>query len=104
DETFDRNWARTVLQRSRDHLRQAHRKAGKEEDFEVLKQFLDVGCELTAAAAGEQLGKSEGAIRMAVNRIRSDYRELIRREIGDTIGPDESVDEEMKYLIGCLSA
>ena len=48
-------------------------------------------------AAGE-LGLSEGAVKVAVHRLRQRYRELLHEEIGRTVeGPDQ-VEEEVRKL------
>lgn len=104
DEVYDRQWARAVLSRSRQQLRDAHERAGKADEFAILKAFLNASCELTSSAAAEKLGKKEGTVRMAISRLRNDYRIAIRSEIADTVGPESDVDAEMNYLISCLAS
>ena len=45
----------------------------------------------------------EGALRMAVLRLRRRYGELLRHEIAQTVGQPEEVDEEMRLLLGLIS-
>jgi len=47
---------------------------------------------------------SEGALRMAVHRLRARYRELLRSEIADTVLNDNEVEEELRHLFRVLSA
>ena len=100
---FDKHWAETVLGLARQKLKVAHEAAGKLKDFTVLSPFLTKGTpEKSTENAAAELGKSPGAIRMSVSRLRDDYREAIRREITDTMGIEVDVEEEIKYLISCL--
>jgi hypothetical protein len=46
---------------------------------------------------------SEGAVRVAVHRLRQRYGELLRSEIAQTVNGPEEVDEEMRYLMSVLS-
>jgi RNA polymerase sigma-70 factor (ECF subfamily) len=46
---------------------------------------------------------SEGALRVAVHRLRQRYREVLRTEIAHTVtGPDE-VEAELHYLFRALA-
>lgn len=102
DREFDRQWARTVLSRARRMLRDGHEKAGKLEEFELLRPSLEAGSELSADEIGQRLGKNAGAVRVAISRLRADFRIAVQREVADTIGPDSDVEAEMKYLLQCL--
>lgn len=46
----------------------------------------------------ENLTMSEGAVRVVVHRLRAQYRELLRREIGETLVYQELVQEEINSL------
>jgi RNA polymerase sigma-70 factor (ECF subfamily) len=45
---------------------------------------------------------SEGAIKVAVHRLRQRYGELVRAEIEQTVASPEEVDEELHYLFAVL--
>ena len=45
---------------------------------------------------------TEGAIKVAVHRLRERYRELIRAEIAETVEGDEQVDAELQELQAAL--
>ena len=55
------------------------------------------------AEAGARLGLSEGALRVAVHRLRQRYRELLRAEVADTVSGPEEVEEELRYLFRVLA-
>lgn len=102
EKAFDQQWARTVLSRARRRLREAHAEAGKADEFDVLRPFLDAGAEVSAQEAADKLGKSVDAVRMTVSRLRKDFRESVRWEIADTMGTSADVEEELRYLLECL--
>jgi RNA polymerase sigma-70 factor (ECF subfamily) len=45
---------------------------------------------------------SEGAVKTAVHRLRRRYRELLREEIGQTVGDPNEIDDEIRHLFECL--
>jgi RNA polymerase sigma-70 factor (ECF subfamily) len=49
------------------------------------------------------LQTTEAALKMAVSRMRQRYGELLRAEIGNTVGSPEEVDEELRALFAALS-
>ena len=53
-------------------------------------------------AVGEALGLTEGAIKVAVHRLRRKYQRLLREEVGHTVATDDTIDEEIQYLFRAL--
>ncbi len=97
---FDREWAAALLARVMATLR--HEATGRRQ-FDVLKSFLS--SEGNAAAyqtAGAALGLAEGAVKVAVHRLRQRFQTELRREIADTVGPAGEVEEELRYLAEIL--
>lgn len=100
DEAFDRHWARIVLKRTLGSLRSNFLARGRGETFKELEIFL--GSDESAPPyreVAERLGQSENTIAAAVIRMRREFRDLLRQEIADTLGPGEDIDEELKYLL-----
>jgi DNA-binding transcriptional regulator PaaX len=46
----------------------------------------------------QDLGMTDGAIRVALHRMKTRLGELIRQETADTLPPDVSVDDEISEL------
>jgi RNA polymerase sigma-70 factor (ECF subfamily) len=71
--------------------------------FEVLKPWLNgEAVDVSQSAAAAELGISEGAVKLAIHRLRKRFRERVRREIAETVaGPDE-IKAELDYLIEVL--
>lgn len=100
---FDRQWALSVLDRVLSRLEAEHRGAGKGDFFEALRPTLtaDRGS-LPYAVLGTRLGLTEGAVKVAVHRLRQRYRALLREEIADTVERPELVDQELRDLFAAL--
>lgn len=104
DETFDRQWAITLLEITTARLREESGTTGKLPDFEILKPCLmaDRGA-IDYAAMAAQLGTSEGAVRVAVHRLRKRFREVFREEISRTLSEDANLEEEIRHLVAALT-
>lgn len=99
DRLFDREWALALLERVIERVRAANVAAGKGALFEATKSFLTYGVEaIPYAKAAEELGMEEGAVRVAVHRLRKQYREMLRDEIEETLADPIGVDEELRSL------
>jgi len=104
DKLFERRWALTLLEQVLSRLRDEQAAAGQREAFEQLKEFLVAGGRGTpyAELAG-RLGASEGAVKVAVHRLRQRYRQLLEEEIANTVTSPEEAEEERRYLLAVLS-
>jgi RNA polymerase sigma factor (sigma-70 family) len=101
---FDREWALTVMDRALAAMQKEFAKSEESDQFDALKPWL-VG-ETTAISQADiarQLGLSEGAVKVAVHRLRKRFREMVRSEIGQTLRDPGLVDEELRHLIEALS-
>ena len=104
DKLYDRAWAVTVLEHVITRLRDEHGAEGKAGLYEQLKPFLMVGkSEIPYAQAAATLKLTEGAVRVAVHRLRRRYRELLREEITQTLANPAQADEEMQALFSALA-
>jgi RNA polymerase sigma-70 factor (ECF subfamily) len=76
----------------------------KQRHFEVLKGWLSgISPTRSQADAGRELGLSEGAVKVAVHRLRKRFRELVRAELAQTVDDEGSIDAELRYLVEVLS-
>ena len=78
---------------------------GKAAQFQRLKILLwgDRNSPPHAEIAA-QLGLTEGALNVAVHRLRERYRRLLRAEVAHTVAGPGEVDEELRHLISVISA
>lgn len=99
EEAFDRRWAQTLIERVAENLRTEATRAGRPELFESLLPYLSLEPDAGVyAEIGAAAGMSRGAVAMAVHRLRSRFRELIRHEVAETLADPADLDEEMKAL------
>lgn len=104
DRIFERRWAMLLLDRAVERLRAEHESAGKLAQFEALKASLAGSRESQPySALATQLGLSEGAVKVAVHRLRQRYREVIRAEIAETVASEAEVEGELKHLMAVLA-
>lgn len=104
DKLYDRTWAVTLLERVIARLRDEHAAEGKAKLFEQLKPALTAGKgAIPYAQAAGNCGVSEGAVRVAVHRLRRRYRELLREEIAQTLAHPAEVEEELRALFGAFA-
>ena len=104
EQSYERRWALTLLDTVLQNLRAEYERAGKGELFAGLNSCLVGGREAQpyAALAGK-LGMTEGAVKVAVHRLRKDYRQWLRAEIAQTVAGTENVDDELRYLFAVLA-
>ena len=104
DETFDRQWALTLISLTTTRLRGEFTAAGKPGDYDALKNCLlaDRGA-IDYAVVANQLGVNEGAARVAVHRLRKRFREIYREEISQTLAEDADLDSELRHLAAALA-
>jgi RNA polymerase sigma-70 factor (ECF subfamily) len=105
DKTFDREWALALLERVITRLRDECIADGKAKLFEQTKGFLMVGeTAIPYAQAAQALNVDEGAVRVAVHRLRARYRALLREEIAQTLDDPAQVAEELRSLQAALAS
>lgn len=103
DLEFDRQWALHVLERALESLEKTFAEDGKAPHFQALKPWL-VSSRISdeEATAAAKLGLNDGALRVAVHRLRQRFREQLRREIAQTLSAGADVDLEMQHLLAAL--
>jgi RNA polymerase sigma factor (sigma-70 family) len=96
---FERRWALALLEQVLARLREEMAREGKSALFDRLKGLLagQPGTRPYGEIAGE-LGTTEGAIKVAVHRLRRRYRELLMAEIAQTVAGPEDLEEELRQL------
>jgi len=100
---FDRRWALVVLEEVLARLGREYADTGKESLFHAIKDCLiPQRGDLSYAQTARCLGMSQGALRVAIHRMRRRYRDLLREEIAQTVDSPEQIEEEIAYLLNCL--
>lgn len=100
---FQRRWAVTLLNQVLESLRAEFVAEGKEPWFEHLVQFLTPGDNESHQQVAAKLEMTEGAVKVAVHRLRARYRERLRDEIAQTVTDPGDVDGEIRMLFETFS-
>jgi RNA polymerase sigma-70 factor (ECF subfamily) len=103
DRLFDRAWAVTLLDRVLGLLAAEYAARGRSEVFDRLKVILtqDQGA-VPAATLAAQLGTSEGAVHVAVHRLKKRYRALLREQVAATLDDPSELDGEIRSLFEAI--
>lgn len=104
DKLYDRAWAVNLIESAGRSLEEECVLEGKAELFNQLRDCLggEKGHE-SYAEIGKQLHMSEGAVKVAVHRLRRRYREIVRGLIGQTVTTRTEVEEELRDLLAAFS-
>ena len=102
ERVFERRWALAMLDRVLSRLRDEYTQRGHQKTFLALEHVLVGGRESSNAQIAEQLGMTEGTVKVAGHRLRRRYRELLREEIAQTVGDASLIDDEIRQLLACL--
>jgi RNA polymerase sigma-70 factor (ECF subfamily) len=104
EKLFERRWALALLQQVMARLRDEFEAKGKGRQFDGLRGFLVGEKGAGYRRAADELGLSEGAVKVAVHRLRQRYRELLHEEIGRTVGAPDEIAEEIRDLFAALGS
>ena len=100
DILYERRWILAILDAVLAQMRSEYEAAGKAAHFDTLKGFLTLdGTRAPYRKVALELGISEGAVKVAVHRLRRRYRNLARAAIATTVTESGQLDEEIRHLI-----
>lgn len=103
EKLYEQSWALTTIESAMERLRADYAAAGKDQLFEAIHSFLsEEGLEDSYAALSARLGMTEGAIKMAVLRLRERFRHGLRAQIAQTVASPREIDDELRQLFACL--
>ena len=104
DKVFEQRWALALLDQVYTRLEREYKEQGRGALFDAL-QFALTGSRSAVpyVTLARQLGTTDGAVRVAVHRLRQRYRELLREAIADTVSRPEEVEEELRHLLEAVA-
>lgn len=99
---FDAAWKNFVLARALEVARERLHGEGKDQYFEVLRRY---DLEPDAAGAtyqtvGHALDLSSDTVKNYLTRARRELRDAVLQVVGDTVGSEEDLAQEMEALFG----
>ena len=101
---FERQWARTLLDQVLARVEREYVETERGALFAHIRPCLargDAPRPYAEIAAG--LGLTEAAFKMAVQRLRARYRQILREEIGKTVLRPEDIDAEIRELFATFN-
>lgn len=98
-EIFDREWALAVMNRAVNAVAEEH----AAQRFAVLRPWLMGDAAASQVECAQALSMSEGAFKVAVHRLRRQFREALRQEVAHTVDGDADIDAELRYLCSVLA-
>lgn len=102
---YERRWALTTIERVLASLRREWAESGREHDFDRLKAcLLGQAPPGGYAALAASIGMTEGAVKVAIHRLRRQFQSSLRRDIAETVADASDIDDEIRYLIRALDA
>lgn len=104
EDVFEYRWAMTVITRAVRRLEEESRISGSSSQFDQLKAYLtgdepQVPYQQVAAT----LEMSEGAVKVAVHRLRKRFGQCLRAELAETVLDVHEVDAELRRMLAILS-
>jgi RNA polymerase sigma factor (sigma-70 family) len=100
---FDRAWALTLLEGALARVRGDYAGRDQEVLFDALRETLtEPEGGAPRAQLAEELGMTEGALKVAVHRLRGRYREALLAAVRDTVEGEADVQAELGRLFAAL--
>jgi len=100
---YERGWALTLLDRVMTELREQFMREGKGHIFERLRDSLGGGGGRgSSRLIATDLDLSEGAVRVALHRLRRRYRAVLRAQIAQTVATPDQIEAEIRDLFASL--
>ncbi len=101
---FERRWAFAVLDRAMARLAADHDTPARRELWQALQPALLADDDRERARAiAARLRTTEGAVRVALHRMRARWREFVRDEVAQTVVDPADVDDELLALQAALA-
>jgi RNA polymerase sigma factor (sigma-70 family) len=105
EKIFDRKWALSLFEQTMIAVEHEYAAAGRAALCDALKVVLWGGRgEVRYGVIAQQLGMTEGAIKVAVHRLRQRFREQLRCEVTKTLLRPEDAEDELRHLFAALGA
>jgi RNA polymerase sigma-70 factor (ECF subfamily) len=100
---YERQWTFDVLDRAMARLAVDYAESGRQALFAALRSHLDGNERESYAELSAATGLSEGALRVAVHRMKKAYRAALRATIAETVERGDEVDDEVRYLLRVIA-
>ncbi len=105
EKLFERRWAMALVDQVLVRLKQEYGVGGKANLFAWLEPSLtgELSADALASCAAH-LSMNEGAVKVALHRLRRRFGELLRSEIAHTVSSPEEIDDEIHQLFAAIAS
>jgi len=104
EKLFERRWAFTVVEQVLARLKQEHESRNKQQLFDKMQPYLTREASPGyLAEVSAELQMTEGAVKVALHRLRRRFGELLRSQVAYTVADPELVEEEIRHLFSAIS-
>lgn len=104
EQEYHRRWALALLDQVRERLAGDFTEPSRARLFDRLRGHLPGGGESAPIAViARDLGMTEGAVKVAVHRLRQRYRQLLRDEVARLVSSPDEVEDELRFLIAAVA-
>jgi RNA polymerase sigma-70 factor (ECF subfamily) len=104
-EAFEAGWAMALFAQALRRLEGEQAAAGKERQFAVLKRYLSASpTRGDYERSARDLGMSRTHVAVAVHRLNSRYREIVKMEVASTVQDPADVKREILHLLKAIQA
>ena len=100
---YERRWAIGILRGAMQRVAQLHEHSPRHDHFERLRQFLTDERKVQTKELASELGMSDGALRVALSRLRKQYKDALRETIAETVESAEDIEDELRHLMDVVS-
>jgi len=107
EKIFEARWALILLEHALTVLGRQYAVRGKQAVFETLKSFVGIRASSPEASyeeAGRRLGVGVGTVKTLIHRLRKQFMEVVREEVGRTVSDPAEIEEELRALCDALIA
>ncbi len=106
DRAYDRGWARAMVDQAMMRLEEELAQRERSEFLQELRRrtFATDGQNPDWEELAGRFDMNHGAVRKAAADLRRRFGVLLREEVRNVVSSDDAVDEELRYLVGLLSA
>jgi RNA polymerase sigma-70 factor (ECF subfamily) len=105
EKIYDQAWARTVVKRVFEKLKQEYHDKGQGQIYRVFVPYLVAEPdEIAYQDMVQRLDKDKGSLQVIWHRLRRRFGELIRKEIQDIVESPKDVAGEIRYLLAAWAA
>lgn len=100
---YERRWSLAVIDAAMQRLRKEYEQSDRAELFGRLQPYLTGEEPASYAELAGELSSTEGALRVAVHRLRRQFASSLRAVVAETVQRPDDVEGELRHLLKAVS-